>query len=142
MENHRFDIYLTDTKFSFVICKRKTPPHCDGVLVTYRRLELRTPWLKVRCSTDWANKSNLFVLLSLQRWLLYHHFFVLSTPFLNFFIFLFKRKIKQKKSVYSALSPVSLMKKEKRLLRTLSHFLYWKDRRYFGNGWLFFQKTL
>lgn len=35
-----------------------------------------------------------------------------------------KRKIKQKKSVYSALSPVSLMKKEKRLLRALSHFLH------------------
>ena len=26
-------------------------------LVTRRRFELRTPWLKVKCSTDWANGS-------------------------------------------------------------------------------------
>ena len=28
------------------------------VLVTHRRLELRTPWLKVKCSTVWASGSN------------------------------------------------------------------------------------
>ena len=27
------------------------------ILVTHRRFELRTPWLKVKCSTDWANES-------------------------------------------------------------------------------------
>ena len=26
-------------------------------MVTHRRFELRTPWLKVKCSTDWANGS-------------------------------------------------------------------------------------
>ena len=28
-------------------------------LVTRRRFELRTPWLKVKCSTDWASKPKL-----------------------------------------------------------------------------------
>ena len=28
-----------------------------GPLVLHRRLELRTPWLKVKCSTAWANGS-------------------------------------------------------------------------------------
>ena len=31
-------------------------------LVTHRRLELRTPWLKVKCSTVWASGSNVFAL--------------------------------------------------------------------------------
>ena len=29
-------------------------------LVIHRRFELRTPWLKVKCSTDWANGSYPF----------------------------------------------------------------------------------
>ena len=28
------------------------------LLVTHRRFELRTPWLKVKCSTVWANESH------------------------------------------------------------------------------------
>ena len=28
-------------------------------MVTHRRFELRTPWLKVKCSADWANGSHL-----------------------------------------------------------------------------------
>ena len=33
-------------------------------VVTHRRLELRTPWLKVRCSTNWANGS--YIALSVK----------------------------------------------------------------------------
>ena len=29
-----------------------------GFMVTHRRFELRTPWLKVKCSANWANESN------------------------------------------------------------------------------------
>ena len=38
-----------------------TPAICaaNAKMVTRRRFELRTPWLKVKCSTDWANGSYL-----------------------------------------------------------------------------------
>ena len=44
-------------------------------LVTHRRLELRTPWLKVKCSTVWASGSFFATRL------LYHNNVVLSTIF-------------------------------------------------------------
>ena len=34
--------------------------HLSRFMVTHRRFELRTPWLKVKCSTDWANGSYSF----------------------------------------------------------------------------------
>ena len=36
-------------------------------LVTHRRFELRTPWLKVKCSANWANESYSFNIIAISR---------------------------------------------------------------------------
>ena len=38
------------------LARLPVPPRSQVKLVIHRRFELRTPWLKVKCSTDWASK--------------------------------------------------------------------------------------
>ena len=54
-----FDELLPELESPFAT--QKNPKHLSmfGILVTHRRFELRTPWLKVKCSANWANGSNV-----------------------------------------------------------------------------------
>ena len=57
-------------------------------MVSYRRFELRTTWLKVKCSANWANSPYVLQVkfyVSLATALIYYYiFFNLSTFFLYF----------------------------------------------------------
>ena len=58
-------------------------------LVSYPRLERGTTWLKVKCSTTWANSPNPYCL---TRLLLYITLLFLSCQhFFKFFLFFFKK---------------------------------------------------
>ena len=58
-------------------------------LVSYPRLERGTTWLKVKCSTTWANSPNSY---RLTRLLLYITLLFLSCQhFFYFFLFFFKK---------------------------------------------------
>ena len=78
--------------------KNKEPPGIPGspFVVTYRRLELRTPWLKVRCSTDWANGSSYvsdfieFLRISFAHKDYYISFCILSQHFYYNFLYFFQ----------------------------------------------------
>ena len=52
-------------------------------MVSHRRFELRTTWLKVKCSANWANGPYVFaVQVSLATALIYYYiFFAVSTKF-------------------------------------------------------------
>ena len=49
---------------------KKTTPLCDAVflLMRHRGFEPRTTWLKVKCSTDWANIPYSFFTFYIWRW--------------------------------------------------------------------------
>ena len=64
-----------NTKFTFSI-----------YLVSYPRLERGTTWLKVKCSTTWANSPNN-IHCNHNASIYYYIFFTMSIFFLIFFIF-------------------------------------------------------
>ena len=67
-----------------------------AIMVIHPRLERGTPWLKVRCSTDWANGSSYvsdfieFLRISLAHKDYYISFCILSQHFYYNFLYFFQ----------------------------------------------------
>ena len=61
------------------------------MVVTHRGIESRTPWLKVMCSTGWANGSFL------RAWIYYHNGIFLSR---QFFLQLIKRDLRVNRNYF------------------------------------------
>ena len=67
----------------------------DFSVVLHRRLELRTPWLKVKCSTVWANGAKIMLKYNITNILLCQQFFwkiMLSSAMSKAYLYILSEK--------------------------------------------------